>query len=146
MRYANRPGRVNYEPNSLGGDAVEAPASEGGFVSYPEQVQGPKVRQRSASFGDHFSQATLFFQSMTEPEKQHIIQALQFELGKVTVRAVQQRMLGHLAQIDTRLVREVAAALGLPAPSGHPNTAIGTSPALSQERTSPKTAKTRRIA
>jgi catalase len=147
MRFANRPGKVNYEPSSLpGGDAREASAAQGGYVWYPEQVDGRKVQQRAASFADHYSQATLFFESMTEPEKQHIIQALQFELGKVTVRAVQQRMLGHLAQIDTRLVREVAAALGLPAPSGHPNTAIGTSPALSQERTSPKTAKTRRIA
>jgi catalase len=145
MRYANRPGRVNYEPTSLGGDAHESPASEGGFVSFPEPVQGPKVRQRSASFGDHFSQATLFFQSMSEPEKKHIIQALQFELGKVTVRAVQERMLTRLANVDTRLVREVAAALGLPAPAGHPNTGIGTSPALSQENTT-MTAATRRVA
>ncbi len=147
MRFANRPGKVNYEPASLpGADAREAPAAQGGYVWYPEQVDGRKVQQRAASFGDHYSQATLFFASMTEPEKQHIIQALQFELGKVTVKPVQQRMLGHLANIDTRLVREVAAALGLPAPSGHPNTTIGTSPALSQERTAPKTARTRRIA
>ena len=55
MRYANRPGKVNYEPNSLGGNAAESPASEGGFVSYPEPVSGVKVRGRSPSFGDHFS-------------------------------------------------------------------------------------------
>ena len=147
MRYANRTGIVNYEPNSLGGNAAEAPpAAGGGFVSYPERVSGVKIRGRSPSFGDHFSQATLFFQSMTEVEKQHIIAALQFELGKVTVVAVQQRMLTILANIDTRLVREVAAALGLPAPAGKPNTGIGTSPSLSQERHARDTAKTRRVA
>jgi catalase len=145
MRSANRPGRVNYEPNSLGQQAAESPAADGGFVSYPEQVQGPKVRQRSATFGDHFSQATLFFQSMSEPERKHIIQALQFELGKVTVRAVQERMLTRLANVDRRLVTEVAAALGLPAPSGRINTSIGTSPALSEEN-QPRSAATRRVA
>jgi catalase len=145
MRYENRPGRVNYEPNSLGGHTSESSAAEGGFVSYAEPVSGTKIRARSASFGDHFSQATLFFQSMTEPEKQHIIQALQFELGKVKKVEVKNRMLGLLANIDKRLVTEVAASLGLPAPAGSPNTAIGTSPALSQEHT-PKSAATRRVA
>jgi catalase len=145
MRYENRPGRVNYEPNSLGGHTSESTAAQGGFVSYAEAVSGTKVRARSASFGDHFSQATLFFQSMTEPEKQHIIQALQFELGKVKSVEVKKRMLGLLANVDKRLVTEVAASLGLPAPAGNPNTAIGRSPALSQEHT-PKSAKTRRVA
>jgi len=146
MRYANRTGIVNYEPNSLGGTAFEAPASAGGYVSYPERVSGPKVRGRSRSFGDHFSQATLFFRSLTSVEQDHIIAALQFELGKVTVVHVQQRMLTVLANIDTRLVKEVAAALGLPAPTGHPNTRIATSPALSQERHARDTAKTRKVA
>ena len=147
MRYANRPGVVNYFPNSLpGGSVTESTAAQGGFVTYPEPVTGTKVRGRSETFGDHFSQATLFFQSMTEPEKQHIIQALQFELGKVKSKAVQNRMLGLLADIDTRLVTEVAAALGLPVPDGKPNTAIGTSGALSQEKISAPSAATRKVA
>src|ERR1700712_4963649 len=105
MRYANRPGNINYEPNSFGGDAVEAPPTAGGFVSYPEVVQGPKVRSRSATFADHFPQATLFYRSMTVPEQQHIIDALRFELGKVSALPVKQRMLTHLANIDSHLVR-----------------------------------------
>ncbi len=145
MRFANRPSDVNYEPNSLGADVMESSAANGGFVTYPEQVDGRKVRDRSPSFGDHFSQATLFFQSMTEPEKRHIIQALQFELGKVRTAHVKTRMLSLLANIDKRLVHEVAAALGLPAPSGRVNAGIGTSPALSEERTA-KSAKTRTVA
>ena len=135
MRYANRPGRVNYEPNSLGGDAAEAPPSDGGFVSYPETVSGVKIRGRSPSFGDHFSQATLFFQSLSAPEQDHVIAALQFELGKVKTVAVKERMLKLLANVDARLTAEVAASLGLPAPKGHVNTRIGSSPALSQAHT-----------
>ena len=143
MRYANRPGNINYEPNSLGGDATEA--SDGGFVTYPEVVQGGKVRGRPASFGDHFSQATLFYRSMTEPEKQHIVNALRFELGKVVAVEVKKRMLGLLANVDTTLVREVAAGLGLPMPSGNVTAGVGSSPALSEQH-SPKSPKTRRVA
>lgn len=146
MRYANRHGVVNYEPNTLGGTAAQASPAQGGFVSYPERVDGPKVRARSATFGDHFSQATMFYRSLTGVEQQHLAAALEFELGKVTVIAIQQRMLAILANIDTGLVRRVAAALGLPAPAGHPNSRIATSPALSQERHARDTAETRRVA
>jgi catalase len=78
-------------------------------------------------------------------QQQHIIQALQFELGKVTKVEVKQRMLTLLANIDTRLVTEVSASLGLPVPAGTPNTAIGTSPALRPENT-PHLARTRQVA
>ena len=61
--------------------AREAKPEEGGFVSYPAPTDGTKVRSRSETFGDHYSQATLFYNSMSAPEKQHITQALQFELG-----------------------------------------------------------------
>ena len=145
MRYANRPGRVNYEPNSLGDQPRQSTAAQGGFVSYPEPVSGNKIRGRSPSFADHFSQATLFFQSMSEPEKAHIISALQFELGKVKTQHVKTRMLTLLANVDHRLVTEVSAALGLPVPAGKPNTAIGTSPALSQANTV-TSARSRKVA
>jgi catalase len=144
MRYANHPGNVNFEPSSLGGDASTASAREGGFVTYPEQLSGQKVRAQPSSFDDHFTQATLFFQSLTAPEQQHIIDALRFELGKVTVTEVKKRMLSLLANIDRRLVRGVAAGLGLPAPSGHV-ASVRPSPALSQEHT-PRSAATRRVA
>ena len=144
MRYANHPGNVNFEPDSLGGDATQASAAEGGFVTYPEVVQGAKVRAHPVSFDDHFTQATLFFHSLTEPEKLHIVNALRFELGKVTVVAIKKRMLSLLANVDARLVRDVAAGLGLPAPSGRV-ASVRPSPALSEANT-PKSAATRRVA
>lgn len=113
MRSTINSGRVSYYPNSLGGNMPnQMPAERGGFVSYPAQVEGPKVRQRSESFGDHYGQAKLFWNSMSAPEKEHIVKALQFELSKVEVRDIRQRMLGHLNQINETLAAQVAIALG----------------------------------
>lgn len=146
MRYANRPGKVNYEPNSLGGNAREAKPEEGGFVSYPASTEGAKVRVRSASFGDHFTQATMFYNSMSDPEKQHITQALQFELGKVMVKEVQQRMVDLLANVDAGLATNVGAYLGLTPKAGQVNANAGTAKGLSQLEYVPGTPATRKVA
>ena len=80
-------GRVSYEPNTLGGGCpFQARADMGGFASYAERIDGQKVRARSASFFDHFSQATLFLTASLSRRKNHIVQALRFELGKVETR------------------------------------------------------------
>ncbi len=105
-------GRVNYEPNSLDGGAPRENPSRG-FVSHPEVMDGPKVRKRSATFSDHYSQARLFFRSMTLPEQMHIISAFAFELGKVESKAIRTRMLGHLVNIDENLHQQVEVALGM---------------------------------
>ena len=88
-----------------------------GFTSFAERIDARKIRARSASFFDHFSQATLFFNSQSEPEKNHIIRALRFELGKVETPAIRERMLGLLAQVDKNLANQVAQGLGLSVPS-----------------------------
>ncbi|HTV23651.1 MAG TPA: catalase, partial [Polyangiaceae bacterium] len=110
MRMAVPKGRLNYEPNSLG---VGAPREVGdkGFVTHPEPHSGGKVRERSETFSDHYSQARLFFRSQTEPERLHIIKAFSFELGKVQTLAVRTRMLGHLHLIDPALGEAVERAL-----------------------------------
>ena len=119
MRYTIDKGRVSYAPASLDGHTPEeATPARGGFVSYPAPVNGPKVRARSDSFGDHYGQAKLFWNSMSGPEKEHIVKALQFELSMVETRAVRQRMLGHLQQINGVLASQVAAALGEEAGEG----------------------------
>ncbi|EGH97934.1 catalase HPII [Pseudomonas syringae] len=134
-------GRASYEPNSIdGGWPKETPAAaavDGGFETYPERVEAHKVRERSESFGDHFSQATLFFQSMSHHEKEHIIAAYSFELGKVEREYIRARQVNEiLANIDLELASRVAANLGLPAPTAGTvpvrNTSVKESPALSQ--------------
>jgi catalase len=117
MRQEIAVGRVSYHPNSLGGGCpFQAKIEEGGFASFNERVDAQKVRDRSASFSDHFSQATLFYQSQTETEQAHIINALCFELGKVATVAIRERMLGLLCKVDKILVSKVAKGLGLKVP------------------------------
>jgi len=118
MRQTINRGRVSYEPNSLGGGCpMQAMMSQGGFASYGERIDARKVRGRGEKFFDHYSQATLFYNSQTEPEQNHIVNALRFELGKVEVPAIRERMLFHLAQVDRRLASRVADGLGLAVPA-----------------------------
>ncbi|OJV19188.1 MAG: catalase HPII [Dyadobacter sp. 50-39] len=117
MRQTINRGKVSYGPNSLGDNyPLQAKVSEGGFASYPERIDARKVRARSKSFLDHFSQAKLFFNSQSDPEKNHIIEAFSFELGKVQSNDVRTRMLGILSMIDKGLAAEVAFALRLSVP------------------------------
>ena len=84
MAMGNPTGRVNYEPNSWdGGAAGPRESPEKGFHSYPAAEEGAKLRIRSESFADHYSQARQFYISQTETEQQHIADALIFELSKV---------------------------------------------------------------
>jgi len=126
-------GQAPYLPNTVdGGQPAPATEAEGGYVHLPREVTGPKVRANPASFDDHFSQATLFWKSMSDVEKVHIVEAFTFELGKCYEQPIRERTLGVLAQVDAELCAAVAAGLGLPAPSGTPATDVTPSPALSQ--------------
>ncbi len=114
MRQRIDRGKTSYGPNSLGNnDPVQVQEAEGGFKSYHERIDARKVRARSESFRDHFSQARLFYNSQSEPERNHLIDAFSFELGKVKSVPVRQRMIGILSLVDQGLAAEVAFALGL---------------------------------
>jgi len=114
MRQTINTGRVSYDPNRIaGGCPFQAKAAEGGFVSFTERIDAKKIRERSKSFMDHFSQAKLFFVSQSDPEKNHIINALTFELGKVEIISIKERMLRILLEIDKELASAVAVNLGL---------------------------------
>jgi catalase len=117
MRQTINRGKSSYNPNTIGsGFPVQAKASEGGFTSYPERIDARKIRARSKSFRDHFSQAKLFFNSQSDPEKNHIVDAFSFELGKVKSVEIRERMLGILSLIDKGLAAEVAFALRMHVP------------------------------
>jgi catalase len=110
-------GQVAYEPNSLGnGSEFRVDGGQQGFQSYDEALEPPKVRRRSPTFDDHFSQATLFWNSQSPAEKDHITAAFQFELSKVEVAGVRQRVVDNLAHVDPKLARKVAEPLGIAAP------------------------------
>jgi catalase len=104
-------GQVDYEPNSLSQDGPrEDPVR--GYQSFAAPEEGPRVRMRSETFADHFSQARQFFFSQTEPEQNHIIAAITFELSKVETPAIRMRMLGQLTNIDAGLAARIAEGLG----------------------------------
>ena len=134
-QHAVHAGAAPYRPNSLdGGNPFLAGDKENAFLDVPVTVaEAPKVRANPASFDDHFSQARLFWLSMSPVEKEHIVRAYTFELAKCYEEAIKERQLACLANIDPDLCAQVATGLGLsvPKPTIEP-TDETPSPALSQ--------------
>ena len=110
-------GQTAYFPNSLSmGCPHLAKMAEGGFTHYEERIDARKVRSRSESFSDHFSQPALFYRSLAPWEQEHVADAYTFELGKCNHQHIQERMLWLIKQIDEKLADTVAAGLGLAIP------------------------------
>lgn len=108
-------GRTPYLPNTVGGGCpFLAGDADGGYIHMPRPVEGVKIRRRGPD--DEYAQATLFWNSMTEVEQDHIVDAFTFELGKVEVPSVVERMVERLMLVDPELARRVSVGLGLPAP------------------------------
>jgi catalase len=156
-------GRVAYEPNALAkGCPFAAGADADVFLHYAEKMSGHKVRERSDSFSKHFTQATLFWNSQTEVEKQHIIDAASFEVGKVTVPDIRERMVKLYYNVNPELGKGVAANVGVekpdgdlsylkelttaPLPSDAGTTHDRSDPALSIEKNPPDSVKTMKVA
>jgi catalase len=155
-------GRVSYFPNSLAnGCPAQSPEGMAAFSSHAEKMDGAKIRERSPSFADHFSQATLFWNSMATWEKEHIVAAFSFELNMVETPAVRERVLNELlANVADELAEKVGERIGIapkrrnpvgitPEASAPPTKqsrdAIKSSPALSMDRP-PNGIKGRKVA
>ena len=114
MAMVNPKGRVNYEPNSrVGAAGGPRESHEVGFRTFPAVEQGEKVRERSETFADHYSQARQFYISQTDVERGHIADALVFELSKVEETTIRVRVVSHLPNIDAKLADRVAKGLGM---------------------------------
>jgi catalase len=136
-RQAVHRGRVSYEPNSLGG-GCPFQAGAAGFSSFAEPIREDKVRGKPEKFADHYSQATLFWNSQTPIEKAHIVRAYRFELSKVQTVAVRRRVVAMLANVADDLAGAVADGLGMDVPEPLPSALaapvepeVESSPALS---------------
>jgi len=155
-RVAINPGRVAYFPNRLGsGCPMHSPEAADAFFSYAEKVEGAKIRVRSESFADHFSQATQFWNSMAAWEKEHIVAAFAFELNQVVSPDVRHHVMNEiLVNIAAELAQGVATQTGIaiapigdkknptpsaPSPAGplNPKAKELVSPALSMDRPVP---------
>jgi catalase len=144
MAMVNPTGRANYEPNSWGDQGGPREDASRGYRSLTLNESGRKVRERSSTFADHYSQANQFYRSQSAVEQQHITDAFVFELSKVETPAIRERMVGHLRNVDEALAEGVAEGLGLvklpdaPAAAIKPNRDLATSPALSILQNAPK--------
>lgn len=168
MRQQINKGKASYHPNSLGGgDPHVAKIADGGFNTFEERIDAHKIRSRSRSFMDFFSQATLFYNSQSVHEKRHLMSALRFELGKLSSPEIKERMVGLLTKVDQGLAADVAKGLGIEVPEpkeplnhNYPADAdpahyqpteskvgeLKRSEALSMENTVKDTIKTRKVA
>lgn len=137
-------GPVSYHQNSMANN-TPAPVipTEGGFEHHQEKVEGRKVRARSESFKDHFSQVKLFWNSMSSPEKKHIIEAYSFELGKCDM-PIREQNIDVLKNVDLELAQQVAKNIGVTPPKEGGLDLTKSSPALSQENTT-KLPDTRKV-
>ena len=141
-RQAIHRGRVSYEPNSLAGGCPFQAGAQQGFVSTALRIKDreqDKVRAKPEKFADHYTQATLFYESQTPVEQSHIAAAFRFELSKLTVPAIRERMVASLRNVSDELAKKVAEGLGMetmPAPMPRalpkpPKAEVAKSPTLS---------------
>ncbi len=149
MAMRNPVGRANYQPNSHGEGPRESPTR--GYRHFAAEEQGQKVRLRPESFADHYSQARQFYISQTGAEQRHIASALTFELSKVEIPAIRERMVSHLLNIDETLATTVAQKLGIQQMPKPADAAVPTrhdlepSPALSIVERGPKRFEGRKL-
>jgi catalase len=154
-RQAINRGRVSYEPNSLAGGCPFQAGRSAGFTSFREPIADDKVRGKGERFAEHFNQAALFYASQSPVEQAHILRAFRFELTKVQVPAIRERVVSMLANANVGLARALAAELGMAelppamprAMSKPPRPEVELSPALSLfARPGDGSIRTRRIA
>jgi len=123
-RQAIHRGRVAYEPNSLAGGCPFQAGAAQGFASIARRLDAKesadKVRIKPEKFADHYTQARLFFQSQTEVEQAHIGNAFRFELSKVTVPAIRERVVASLLNAVPELAQRLAQDLGMQLPAPMP--------------------------
>ncbi len=119
-RQAIHRGRVAYEPSSLSGGCPFQAGAAAGFTSFPEPIADDKMRGKPEKFADHYTQATLFWNSQTPYEKDHIVRGFRFELTKVQVPAIRQRTIAMLRNVSDELAQRVADGIGIRLPKPMP--------------------------
>lgn len=127
---------VSYHNNSMADNTPKTVSpNEGGYSHYTEQVHGSKIRARSETFNDHFSQTAMFYNSMSNVEKKHIIDAFSFELSNVKSKDIKQQVVNMFGNVNLDMMTQVAKNIGVEPPTGEESKYAKISPALSQENT-----------
>lgn len=137
--------KVNYHENSLlNNTPYTVPPEDGGYKDYPGKVEGYKIRARSDSFKDYFSQPRIFWNSLNAVEKQHTIEGLSYQVGSVKSESVRQQVVDVLVKVDKEMATIVAENIGVHRPSGE-NVPVETSYASLSQANTPKFAATQKV-
>lgn len=136
---------VWYHKNSLANNTpYTTPPEEGGYKHYPTKVEGHVIRARSDSFKDYFSQPRIFWNSMTKVEKQHLVEALSFQIGSCKRESIRRQAVDLLVNVDQKMAYMIADNVGVRRPEGD-NIPVSTSyPSLSISN-SPSYAYTQKV-
>lgn len=128
---------VHYHNNSLAGNTPsEVTPENGGFMHFPGKVEGKITRERpSASFDDYFSQARIFWNSMSPFEQQNLVETFTFHVGKVKSMSVRQQIVDMFANVDKGLATKIAENIGANTPAGSHVQVSSSSPVLSEANT-----------
>ncbi|KAF9555559.1 catalase [Agrocybe pediades] len=139
MRQRITKGSINYWPNR---DGIGHPSTveNGAYIEHMTKMMGMKQRIRGEKFKEHFNQAQLFYNSLTDYEKAHLIGAISFELDHCDDQRVYETYSKLLNEIDHDLAVTVARNVNgiIPDKPGRPNHGKK-EPSLSQLYYAPKT-------
>ncbi|OQV12868.1 Catalase HPII [Hypsibius exemplaris] len=101
-------GKTDYDGNIFNDGLPKEAKPSQGFVSYYEGMEGYKVRKRSPSFSDQFSQAILFWKSLATWEQDHVVASFTFELSHcievIRERTPSPALSEQNQSIETRIV------------------------------------------
>ncbi|KAI8383079.1 catalase-like domain-containing protein [Blakeslea trispora] len=141
-------GKVNYYPSTLQDNTPHVASSEtDGYLEYPEYLNGSKNRGKYGKFADHFSQAQLFYNSLTTHEQQQVVDAARFELGRCSNLTIRQNMVQVFNRVDNNMATRIAFGVGVPLPELLEENQNQTTTALSVENyPCPNNIKAKRVA
>src|SRR5699024_11169467 len=128
---------VDYHNNTLAGNTpAETPPEKGGYAHYPGEVEGHITRERpSESFYDYFSQARLFWNSISPIEKDDLVQTFIYHLQYVKSKEIRQLNVEFWANVDREMACVIADNIGVDHPEGTNVPVEKSSPAISQANT-----------
>ncbi|WP_445323995.1 catalase [Pseudogracilibacillus sp. ICA-222130] len=136
-RYRIDADSVNYKENMLANNTpLVTPVEEGGYGTYPEKVTGEVTREMPSDlFNDFYSQARLFWNSMSPIEKSNIIDTFIFHLGYVKSKEVRQNVVDMFAHVDEEMSAIIAAHIGVQKSTNQQVNVSESSPAVSLANT-----------
>lgn len=134
MKYPIEKDTVHYHNNSLADNTpAETSPEEGGYENYSKEVEGHVTREHpSDSFQDYYTQARIFWNSLSVPEKQDLVESFSFHIGSVKDKTIRQKNVELWANVDTEMAEKIAENIGVDRPKSK-HVANDTSyPSLSQ--------------